>query len=209
MPELDRQAVVDADGKIAFPPLGLVDVEGATTEEMSTRIRDMLAEQEILSDAKVTVALAAARPVFVGGDVSSPGSYPYQADLSVRRAIALAGGLGISRARGLEELASLRSERDVLAAELLRERARAARLAAEIAGEDALRMDELARGAHAGAGAELPEARRAEILALEAQQARGQPRRGARGQGASRAHRRSSPRSGSTRSCGSRRSSAT
>ena len=167
VPDLNRQAVIDDEGRIAFPPLGHLEVAGATPEEVSARIREMLAREEILSDAKVTVALAAARPVFVGGDVSSPGAYPYQSDLSVRRAIALAGGLGISRDGGLDRVAELRAERDALATELLRERARAARLAAEIAGEEALRPDELARGS--SAGAELPEARRAEILGLEAQ----------------------------------------
>lgn len=167
VPELDRQVVIADDGRIAFPPLGHVEAARATPEELGARLRDMLAEQGILNDAKVTVALLAARPVFVGGDVAAPGAYPYQPGLSVRRAIALAGGLGISRASGLDELASLRSERDVLATELLRERARAARLAAEIAGEEALRTDELARGS--SGGAEVPEPRRAELLALETQ----------------------------------------
>lgn len=138
VPELSRQTSVDGEGQIAFPPLGLIDVAGASLNQVSETIRSRLARDEILSDAQVTVALAAARPIFVGGDVASPGAFPYQAGLSVRRAVALAGGLGSARTRGPEELTMLRSELEVLTADLLRENARLARARAELAGLDKL-----------------------------------------------------------------------
>lgn len=160
VPELNRRAMVDVEGKIAFPPLGLIDAKGLDVEALSQRIRDMLISKQILSDAQVTVALAAARPVFVGGDVVTPGAYGYRADLSVRQAIALAGGVGLSRIRGLEEIATLRGERDVLATDMLREQVRSARLSAEMAESDALTLAP-------GVGAGVPAAQRDAVIDLE------------------------------------------
>lgn len=137
VPELSRQATVDVDGRIAVPPLGLIAVRGHTLDEVSQTIESLLAARDILPDAEVTVGLAAARPVFVGGDVAAPGSFPYQPELSVRRAIALAGGLGLAGARAaVEQIPTLRGERAGLAAEAYRLQARVARLTAELAGGD-------------------------------------------------------------------------
>lgn len=136
VPELSREIKVDVDGKIALPPLGRVEVAGQTVDSIAELIESLLAKQEILSGPQVTVALSAARPVFISGDVATPGAFPYQAGLTVRRAIALAGGLGFARARGAEEASRLRGERDAIAAELLRQRARQSRIDAEIANTD-------------------------------------------------------------------------
>lgn len=160
VPELSHELTVDVDGRIAFPPLGRIDVAGQTLDGVALRLRELLTRQEILSNPQVTVALATTRPVFIGGDVATPGAYPYQADLTVRRAMALAGGLGFARTRGAEEASRLRSERDTTAIDLLREQARLRRLEAEIAGR------EVFEAALPGHG--VSQARQDEILALEA-----------------------------------------
>ena len=41
----------------------------------------------------VNVSVKEFRPFYIGGEVDSPGSYPYQPGLTLERAIALAGGL--------------------------------------------------------------------------------------------------------------------
>lgn len=84
VPELTREVRVDVDGRIAYPPLGRLDVQGESVDDLALRIREMLAEREILSDPQVTVALTTARPVFIGGDVTTPGAYPFQAGLTVQ-----------------------------------------------------------------------------------------------------------------------------
>lgn len=169
VPDLERDATLDIDGRVAFPPLGLVDAEGLTSAELGTAIRDLLAEQQVLSDAQVTVALVAASPIFVGGDVASPGLYEFRHGLTVRRAVALAGGMGISRARAPEEIERLRGERAAEAVATLGARVRVARLMSEIAGEAELRdTGALDRG---GALGNLPSpARRDEIVTLGARQ---------------------------------------
>lgn len=138
VPELSREATVDHDGRIAIPPLGRLVVEGATLDDVGSRIQDALAREEILIDAQVTVGLVASRPVFVGGDVATPGAYPYRADISVRQAVALAGGIGIARDDRFDLVATLRGERDVAGLELLRQRLRLARVEAELADGDEL-----------------------------------------------------------------------
>lgn len=162
VPELTREIRVDVDGRIAYPPLGRLDVQGESVDDLALRIRKMLTENEILSDPQVTVALTTTRPVFIGGDVTTPGAYPFQAGLTVRRAIALAGGLGIARSRGLDEVSALGGERDLAAIDLLREQGRLARIEALLTGAESL-----APPPPAGPGVSAP--RRAEILALEAQ----------------------------------------
>jgi hypothetical protein len=158
VPELSRQVTVDVDGRIALPPLGLVQVRGHTLEEVSATIERLLGERDLQPDAQVTVGLTSARPIFVGGDVVTPGSFPYQPELSVRRAIALAGGLGRLQGQSLAELPSLLGDREVLTDELARLQAREARLTAELAGRDSLALG--------GADLALP----AEVVELETRQ---------------------------------------
>lgn len=160
VPELNRTATVDIDGRVAIPPIGLVDAAGATVENLAASIRERLISEMSLQDAKVTVALVAPSPVYVGGDVGEPGAYPFRAALSVRRAVALAGGVGIARESRAEDIARLRGELEVQAIGVLRARARSARVTAELAGERTL-------GEVAEQGAAAP--RRDEILALESQ----------------------------------------
>lgn len=135
VPDLSRQLTVDVTGRIAFPPVGAIQADGATLDELGHKIRAALQDEAVLTDAQVTVGLVTARPVVVGGDVATPGTIPYQHGITVRRAIALAGGVGLSRIRGMEEVAELRSERDVIALTMTQALARAARLEAELAGK--------------------------------------------------------------------------
>lgn len=163
MPDISRTATVDIDGRIAIPPLGLIDVRGRSAAEVSTEISQRLAEQRILDNPQVTVSVTAARPVIVSGDVATPGAHPYRAGLTVRQAIALAGGFGVARGRGLDEVAMIRGERDSIAVDLFREQARLARVQALLSGADTLALP-------ADAGAGLPAATRASIVTLETQQ---------------------------------------
>lgn len=162
VPELSRNVTVGLDGTVAFPPLGLIDVTGLGPAEVAARLGQQLVEAEILDVPQVTVALTAARPVLVGGDVAMPGAYPYAANLTVRGAIALAGGLGMGRDRALDEAASLRSERELVEIEIFREQAHRARLAALLAESTEL-------GVEPGPGA-APDHKA--ILALEAERLR-------------------------------------
>jgi polysaccharide biosynthesis/export protein len=89
----------------------------------------------------VVVEIAEYRPVFVDGDVARPGEYGYRADLTVRKAIAKAGGYGPLAQQGLTSLMEgARAKGDVgsLAIEVARQRLRVLRLNAELANEPEL-----------------------------------------------------------------------
>ncbi len=135
VPEMSREVVVDVDGQIAFPPLGQIPAAGRTAVDIAADIQQRLAGLQIMLDAQVTVGILAVRPVVIGGDVATPGAIPFERGLTVRRAIALAGGLGSLRPE-IGAAAELRADRESIAAELLDRRAALARARAELSGAD-------------------------------------------------------------------------
>lgn len=90
--ELSLQALIDPSGFINYPFLGGVRASGLTVAELETRIRNGL-KSGYLVNPDVRVALAQFRPIFVSGQVRQTGSYPYSQDLTVDKALTLAGGL--------------------------------------------------------------------------------------------------------------------
>jgi polysaccharide export outer membrane protein len=90
----------------------------------------------VVRDPEIAVELVEARPFYISGDVAKPGSYPYISGLTVRRAVAIAGGLEVfgGRVANPAEAAELRGERLARLAELAQEEARLARLRAELSG---------------------------------------------------------------------------
>ena len=92
-PSLDREAGIDADGRIVLPKLGGVIVAGLDVDGVMARIEAALAEADIVRDPTVTVEFAAYRPFYVGGSVANPGAVPFAPGLTVRHALILAGGI--------------------------------------------------------------------------------------------------------------------
>lgn len=86
---------VGPDGRITFPYIGSVDASGKTVDDLSAAIRTALLERQLLLDPVVLVRVTAynAQTVNIIGAVVRPGSFPYRPGLTVRSAIALAGGL--------------------------------------------------------------------------------------------------------------------
>lgn len=89
--DISGDFAVDAAGNISFPLLGQVKAAGKTVEELTTDITVAL-DKDYLVNPKVSVEVLNFRPIFVIGQVNSPGSYPYSAGMTVRQAVALAGG---------------------------------------------------------------------------------------------------------------------
>ena len=83
---------VTDEGAIVHPWLGQVVAAGRTESELAEELRRRLADG-FLKEPLVTVALAAyGESVYVMGEVARPGAYPYQPNLTVVQALALAGG---------------------------------------------------------------------------------------------------------------------
>jgi polysaccharide export outer membrane protein len=79
-------------GSFSYPFLGEIRVRGLTAIEVENLITRGLTG-DYLIDPKVTVSIIEYRPFFVNGEVKNPGGYPFKPGLTLRKAIALAGGL--------------------------------------------------------------------------------------------------------------------
>ncbi|MEY4983231.1 MAG: hypothetical protein RIR62_1497 [Pseudomonadota bacterium] len=158
--------LVGADGMLSVPMAGPVRAEGLTTAELSAAILTQLeARLGLPGEMDAAVEIVEYRPVYVMGEVQTPGAIAFLPGMNAIEAIGLAGGF--RRA----ETAFLQSERSALSAlgsyevlriDLHRRLATKARLEAELASADDIPPPpELAEAA---GGAELL-AREAEIKA--------------------------------------------
>ena len=91
-PDLTTKVRVNKSGVISFPFLDDIQVVGLTTKELEATIHNGLLG-DYLVNPQVQVAIVQYRPFFIHGQVKNPGGYPYQEDLTLDKAIALAGGL--------------------------------------------------------------------------------------------------------------------
>jgi polysaccharide export outer membrane protein len=90
--ELTVERRIDGEGKIDYPLLGAILGEGKTIEELQDYLTTRLANG-YLRHPKVNVSIIRHRNFYVGGEVKTPGGFPYEVGLTVQKAIAMAGGL--------------------------------------------------------------------------------------------------------------------
>ena len=84
---------INGAGEIMLPLAGTAKVGGLTLQEAQQLIEKRLSDG-ILVYPTVSVSIAEFRPIFVTGRVRRPGNYPFIAGMSVKAAIATAGGEG-------------------------------------------------------------------------------------------------------------------
>lgn len=138
-------------GTISVPFVGELPVTGKTTAEVAAAIGDSLQQKLGLPDRpEASVELAEFRPIFVSGDVQTPGRYPYDPQLTVLKALSIAGGLRRSETGqgGVRDFIMAQGNYEVMAAQRDGLLARRARLDAEAGGKDKIDFPpELARTA--------------------------------------------------------------
>ena len=83
--------LVDASGNVNVPLVGSVAARGRTTQQLAQIIAARL-KQGYVRDPHVSVEVETYRPFFILGEVTTPGQYPYVADMTVEKAVAIAGG---------------------------------------------------------------------------------------------------------------------
>ncbi|WP_407180071.1 polysaccharide biosynthesis/export family protein [Bradyrhizobium sp. STM 3562] len=148
VPELLHRAAVQIDGNVSLPLVGTLPVAGLPLSQMRAKIRAALAskvfrrrtpdghETVIMIDAdEVTTTVAEYRPIYINGDVSKPGEYPYRPSITARQIVAVAGGYDIMRIRMNNpylESADLRSEYGSLWTEFAKEQSRMWRIKNEL-----------------------------------------------------------------------------
>src|SRR6266702_4165524 len=148
VPELRHRAAVQVDGNISLPLAGTLSVAGLPLPQIRAKVGAALAskvfrqrtpdgrEVVVVIDAdEVTTTVAEYRPIYVNGDVSKPGEYPYRPATTARQVIAVAGGYDIMHIRMNNpylESADLRSEYGSLWTEFAKEQARMWRVKIEL-----------------------------------------------------------------------------
>lgn len=90
-PDLTNEFPVDGSGIVSLPLIGDVSAQGKTIREIDTLITAKLRDGYLRSP-DVTVELLNYPPIFILGEVNTPGQYPYVDDLTVLKAVATAGG---------------------------------------------------------------------------------------------------------------------
>jgi len=89
--DLNLETTVSDNGEISYPFLGPLKVAGLTPQELAQLITGKL-QGDYLVNPKVSVDIIQYRLFYVNGEVESPGGYPFQPGITVRKAISIAGG---------------------------------------------------------------------------------------------------------------------
>jgi polysaccharide export outer membrane protein len=153
LPDQRNRAQIQIDGTIALPGVGTVEVAGLTPAEMQSRIETLLQSRILrqrLPDGRdqafvvkpgdVMASVVEYRPIYVSGDVLTPGQQVYRASMTVRQAVAVAGGFSLLRSRGQQagaiDPADLLRDYQSLATEYTKEYFHIIRTNAELDGRD-------------------------------------------------------------------------
>lgn len=127
--------VVSQDGTLLLPVVGQLQTQGydgaGLAREVATRLQARMGLRE---KPDTTVEILEYPPVYVVGDVTTPGQYQYRTGLTVLQALALSGGPARENSSHSNDeirlVGELRGSRD----DIMRSKARIARLHAEMAG---------------------------------------------------------------------------
>ncbi|MCW2285381.1 polysaccharide export outer membrane protein [Rhodoblastus acidophilus] len=157
LPELNMRNRVQPDGAVAFPLIGALTVAGLSTEELRQAVQARFARKVyrrrspdgrellvVIQRDEVSAAVADYRPVYVDGDVARPGEIPYRPEMTVRQAVALAGGVDQAAwksANPVMDMASYKAEYDTLCVEMTKAEAQVARIEGELKGAQRLDMN--------------------------------------------------------------------
>jgi polysaccharide export outer membrane protein len=152
--EIRHRASIGLDGKIALPFIGRVVAAGKTISVLHSDVQQMFSNRSFVQKApdgretllaidpvSVTLDVAEYRPVYINGDVSSPGEKPFKVGLTIRQLIAVAGGYDVMRLRMSNpflEQADLRAEYEQLWRDLIKYEFQKTRVKAELAGSTSL-----------------------------------------------------------------------
>jgi len=90
--DLTGQYPVGPDGSIGYPIVGNVAVSGLTPTEVGERLGKALAQH--IPGLAVTATISQYAPVFVLGDIRTPGKYEYRPGMIALELMALGGGAG-------------------------------------------------------------------------------------------------------------------
>ena len=151
LPDQRNRVQIQIDGTIVLPGVGAVDIAGLTPTELQTRMERLLQsrilrqrapdgrEQAlVVKPGDVMTSVVEYRPIYITGDVLTPGQQVYRASMTVRQAVAVAGGFSLlrSRAQPGTDPADLVRDYQSFSTEYIKEYFHVVRTNAELRGDD-------------------------------------------------------------------------
>lgn len=94
-PDVSGDILIDGAGNIVMPFIGSITVKDLTVIECQKLITERLADG-FFAQPSVNVRVTELRPLYILGDVRTPGAYPYRYGLTAKGAVALAGGFAVA-----------------------------------------------------------------------------------------------------------------
>jgi polysaccharide export outer membrane protein len=91
-PELTRDITVMADGRITFPLIGEVKVQGLRVSDLKVIITEKLKDYIDAPEVTVIVTESRSKRIYTIGKVNQPGSYPLESSMTVLQALSTAEG---------------------------------------------------------------------------------------------------------------------
>jgi polysaccharide export outer membrane protein len=149
--------MIDLNGQASFPLIGDMKAAGLSVADLRKQVKSILSTKAFRSGAldqqgrvaspdqvitvspdEVILNVAEYRPIYINGDVANPGTQPYRPGMTVRQAIALAGGFDTMRFRGRDpflDSSDFRGDYYELWTEFAKVRSQAERFKAELDGK--------------------------------------------------------------------------
>ena len=89
--DLSGEVLIDGSGRISMPLVGQLPANSKTVSELQQEITTAL-DRDYIINPRVTLEVVNYRPFYILGQINRPGSYAYVEGMTVRMAIAIAGG---------------------------------------------------------------------------------------------------------------------
>jgi polysaccharide biosynthesis/export protein len=146
-PELQKRAVIGQSGTVVLPVVGVLNVLGKTIGDVRNQLIEGLKPKSLpsrLTDGteswtgfypdQIVVNIEEYRPIYIDGDVTTPGSLIFRPGMTVRQAVASSGGYQV-RTTELEKAAALTGQLNVLRAKQQESEIKVASIRAQLNGD--------------------------------------------------------------------------
>lgn len=83
--------VISSGGNLTFPLIGVIKATDQTVENLQKTIATKLADG-FIKNPQVSIQIVSFRPFYILGEINRPGEYPVSTGLTLKQAVAAAGG---------------------------------------------------------------------------------------------------------------------
>ncbi|MER9017000.1 polysaccharide biosynthesis/export family protein [Mesorhizobium sp. M0768] len=160
-PEMQKRAVIDRSGIIVLPVLGPLKVRQKTIEDVRKEVIEVLKPKSLPQRSadgtenwtgfypdQIIVDIEEYRPVYIDGDIASPGTQAFRPGMAVRQAVAAGGGYKLGRGEVENPeltVADLGGRLYVLRIKYQESQIKAARIEAQLSGARAIEVPDAER----------------------------------------------------------------